>query len=162
MKTLLLSMILCVFACLCSPLCAQKIGPKTACEVENAQFRALIVAADTLRSRAERRITSLVNQLAILDKARVDEGHLTAYDEERRAEQMQQLGDCHADIDEANRVFVLARDKLPRRYQKLAAVSPAALLTCYDDYIDRLQRRSWRMGGVGFITGIIGTLYFLR
>lgn len=165
MKTLLLITILCAAACLTS-LAQQPDLPRSITAVSLADFRKFAAAADTLKARAERRINALQQELAALNEARLSGTKLTEYDEEKQRELVRELSFTEADLREANRVYALIIDNLPRRYRRQAKVSPMAIYECLTDYESRLIRRAKRtfvIGNVlGFVAGVYGTIRLLR
>jgi hypothetical protein len=130
-------------------------------EASYQAVRRALRAADSLAIAAQVRIETLEREGFQCADALEQQRAVSQYDVEEYNRKMIDWQRAQNDLAEANRVITRIRDALPRRYHRLASVSPAATLECLTDYQYRLRRRSWRMGGIGLAIGIL-VPFFLR
>ncbi|MBO0946949.1 ABC transporter C-terminal domain-containing protein [Fibrella forsythiae] len=166
MKTLLLTTLLCVTACLISNADSFSVPdqPTTLTAISRADFLKFALAADAMKTAAETRMASLEAEIAALNNVIAEGDTLTRYEQQKLQQLTQELSTCEADLNEARRVFNLIRDGLPRRYRKLLEATPSFMMLydCLGNYEADLKRRGGRLFVLGTIAGGVFGFFLFR
>ncbi|MEZ0485438.1 hypothetical protein [Fibrella aquatica] len=167
MRTLLLSICLCVIACLASaqpPRTLPADFPKSLTAISITDFYKFAQAADNVYVQAEARIAALKAELAAIHNVVAQGDTLTSYDQAKQRRLEAELSTAEAELSEARRVYNLIRDALPRRYRKRIEATPTFMMLydCLSQYEADLKRRSGRLFVVGVAIGSVGTFLLLR